>query len=68
MHCILYYQELVIGINLRIQTRKRQISYYKTNGITLKKKHVDVKHTIITKLFKEKIFVKKNRRKIINKK
>jgi len=67
MHCILYYQELVIGINLRIQTRKRLISYYKTNGITSLKKHVDVKHTIITKLFKEKIFVKRNRRKIISK-
>ncbi len=34
MHCVLCYQNRVIGINPRIQVRKGLISYYKTNGIT----------------------------------
>jgi hypothetical protein len=34
MHCILYYQKLIIGINPRTQARKGLISYYKTKGIT----------------------------------
>jgi len=55
MCCNLCYQELVIGINSRTQARKGLISYYKTNGITSLKKHVDAKHTIIVKLFEEKI-------------
>jgi len=49
MHCILCYQELVIGINSRIQARKRLIFYYKTNGITFFKKLVDAKHIVICK-------------------
>ncbi len=55
MHCIICYQELVIGINSRTQARKGLISYYKTNGITSLKKHVDVEHTIIAKKFKEEV-------------
>jgi hypothetical protein len=34
MHCVLCYQNPVIGINPRIQVRKGLIFYYKTNGIT----------------------------------
>ncbi len=34
MCCILCYQKLVIGKNLKIQARKRLISHYKTNVIT----------------------------------
>jgi hypothetical protein len=56
MHCIFCYQKLVIGIYLRTQTRKGLISYYKTNGITSLKKDVDAKHTVIAKMFEEKIF------------
>jgi hypothetical protein len=41
MHCILCYQEFVIGINSKIEARKGLITYYKTNGITSLKKHVD---------------------------
>jgi hypothetical protein len=52
---ILCYQEPIIGINLRIQARKRLIFYYKINGITSLKKHVDVEHTIIAKKIEEKI-------------
>jgi hypothetical protein len=48
MHCIRCYQNLVIGINPKIWMRKRSISYYKTNGITSLKKHVDANHSLIT--------------------
>ncbi len=37
IRCILCYQNLVIRINPRIQTRNRLIYYYKTNGILKKK-------------------------------
>jgi hypothetical protein len=37
MHCILCYQKHVIRINLKTQTRKGLIFYYKTNGITSQK-------------------------------
>jgi hypothetical protein len=52
MHCILYYQKPIIGINS--QARKGLISYFKTNGITSFKKHLDVVH-IIAKMFEEEI-------------
>jgi hypothetical protein len=55
MCCILCYQEPIIGINSKIQKRKELISYYKTNEITFLKKHVDVKHIVIAKLFKEEV-------------
>jgi hypothetical protein len=54
MHCIFRYQNLVIGINLKTQARKGLISYYKTNGITFFKKHVDVNHYLIAQEFEEK--------------
>ncbi len=54
MHCIFCYQELIIGIYLKTQTKKGLISYYKTNGITSLKKHVDAKHTNIAKMFEKK--------------
>jgi hypothetical protein len=44
MCCILCYQNTVIGINTRTRARKGLISYYKTNGITFHKKHVDANH------------------------
>jgi hypothetical protein len=34
IHCILCYQNLVIGINPRTQVKKELISHNKTNGIT----------------------------------
>jgi hypothetical protein len=55
IHCILCFQELVIGINSRIQVRNKLIFYYKTNGITSLKRHVDANHTIIAKMFEEKV-------------
>jgi hypothetical protein len=50
---ILYNQEHVIGINLKTQAKKGLISYYKINGITSLKKHVDAKHTVIANFFEE---------------
>ncbi len=60
---ILCYQELVTGINSSIQARKGIISYYKTNGITSLKKHVDVEHIIIVKMSEEEVnFLLKGRK------
>jgi hypothetical protein len=53
MKCIIYYNSLGIAINPRIQIRKGVISYYKTNRIIALRKHVDVKHSIIAKMFEE---------------
>jgi hypothetical protein len=54
MHCILYYQKPIIGINS--QARKGLISYYKTNGITSFKKHLDAVH-IIAKMFEKSDYI-----------
>ncbi len=35
--------------------RKKLISYYKTNGITFIKKHVDANHSLIAQRFEEKM-------------
>jgi hypothetical protein len=35
--------------------KKGLISYYKTNGITSLKKHVDVDHSFIAQTFEEKM-------------
>jgi hypothetical protein len=35
--------------------RKRLISYYKTNGITFLRKHVDANHSLIAQRFEEKV-------------
>lgn len=53
MICILCYNILVIVINPKTQTRRSK-SYYKTNGITTLRKHVDAKHSIIAKSLKRR--------------
>ncbi len=53
MSCILCYQNSIIRINPRTQMRKGLISYYKTNGITSFKKHVDENHSLIAQMFEE---------------
>jgi len=55
MRCIFCYQKPLIGINSRTQVRKTLIFYYKTNGITFLKKHVDADHSFIAQMFKEKV-------------
>lgn len=54
MICILCYNILVIVINPKTQTRRSK-SYYKTNGITTLRKHMDAKHSIIAKKFEEEV-------------
>jgi len=49
MRCILCYVNLVNVLNLRTKERKGLITYYKTYGITILKKHVGAYHSIITK-------------------
>ncbi len=46
---------------------KGLISYYKKNGKTSLKKHVDAEHVIIAKMFEKKKIVEKKRRKITSK-
>jgi hypothetical protein len=42
-------------IKFKNSSKERLIFYYKTNGITTFKKHVDAYHTIIATMFKEKV-------------
>jgi hypothetical protein len=49
MRCILCYVNLVNVLNLRTKERKGFITYYKTCGITILKKHGGAYHSIITK-------------------
>jgi hypothetical protein len=53
IRCILCFDSLVNATDPRTQFRKGLISYYKTNGITFSKKHVDVDHGQIAKIFEE---------------
>jgi hypothetical protein len=45
------YPELIEACNKRTKSRKGLISYYKTNGITCLKGHVNVNHVVIYKKF-----------------
>jgi hypothetical protein len=55
MHCILGYQNPIVGISTRTQARKGLISYYKTNGITFLKRNMDVDHFFIAQMFEEEV-------------
>jgi hypothetical protein len=55
MCCILCHKNAVIAMNPRTQARKGLTIYYKTNGITFFKKHVDVVHMFIAKKFEKKM-------------
>jgi hypothetical protein len=48
MRCHLCCKKLVL-YNPRIKSRKGLISYYKINGISTLKKHMDVKHDLLIK-------------------
>jgi hypothetical protein len=47
----LCYDNVVNILNVRTKERKGLITYYKTYGITILKKHVDVDHFIIVNFF-----------------
>jgi hypothetical protein len=49
MKCILCYDNIVNISNPRTKERKGLITYYKTYGIIVLKKHVDANHFIIAK-------------------
>ncbi len=51
----LCYDNVVNILNVRTKERKGLITYYKTYGITILKKHVDVDHFIIVNFFWEEI-------------
>ncbi len=53
MRCLLCYNALINVSNPKTNARKGLISYYKTNGITSLKKHVDVNYHLISKNFEE---------------
>jgi hypothetical protein len=53
MKCILCYDNVVNILNARIKERKGLITYYKTYGITIIRKHVDAYHSIIVKKIEE---------------
>jgi hypothetical protein len=55
MRCILCYDSAVNILNARIFFKKRLITYYKTYGITIFKKHVNAYHSIIVKKIEEEI-------------
>jgi hypothetical protein len=55
MRHILCYKRPIIGINPRMQARKGMNSYYKTNGITSLKIHVDTNHSFIAQMFEEDV-------------
>jgi hypothetical protein len=47
--------EPILSLNPRKQLKKGLISYYKTNGITYLKKHVDRVHSIIFRFFEKEV-------------
>ncbi len=55
MRSILCYHYVVNIPNPRTEERKGFKTYYKTYGITVLQKHVDVDHSIIAKKFEEEI-------------
>ncbi len=55
MKCIMCYADTINVFNPRIKKIKGLITYYKTYGIIIPKKNVDVDHSIIAKKLKEKL-------------
>jgi len=65
MNCIPCHDNLINATNPRTWFWKGIISYYKTNGITSLKKHVDANHGQIAKIFEEEMnnfLTRKNKR------
>ncbi len=55
MRCIMCYADVINVFNPIIKERKGLISYYKTYGIIISKKNVNVDHSIIAKKIERKI-------------
>jgi hypothetical protein len=55
MRCIMCYANIIHVFNPIPKERKGLITYYKTYGITISKKNVDINHSMIAKKMKEKL-------------
>jgi hypothetical protein len=57
MHYMLCYEKLVSFAILKWRTRLRKglVSYFKSNGIIVLKKHVDANHNLIARNFEEEV-------------
>jgi hypothetical protein len=62
MRCFFCYPKLIETCNKKTKSRKGLISYYKTNGITCLKNHVDVNHVVLYNKFENVVnnFLKGN--------
>ncbi len=55
MRCLFFYNSLVHALIPNTKKKGGLITYYKTYGITILKKHVDGDHVVIVKKFEETI-------------
>ncbi len=55
LRCIMCYVDTINVFNPRTKERKGLMTYYKTYGIFISKKNVDVDHSIFAKKLKEKL-------------
>jgi hypothetical protein len=55
MHCILCHKIPVNATNLKTQVKSELISYFKTNGISSLKKHVNANHGLVAKMFEKEV-------------
>jgi hypothetical protein len=55
MHCIFCHNNPINATNPRTQLRRRLILYFKTNGMTSLKEHVDVAHGLVAKAFENQV-------------
>jgi hypothetical protein len=55
MHCIVCHKNPILNVNLKIQARKRLITYNTTNDIATLRKHVNSHHFNIFVKFEEKV-------------
>jgi hypothetical protein len=54
MRCIVCHANFV-PFNQRTKEKRGTITYYKENGITILKKHVDANHVMLAKIFEEEM-------------
>lgn len=55
MRCILCHNNPVNATNPRTQLRRKLILYFKTNGMTSLKNHVDADHGLVAKVFEKQV-------------
>jgi hypothetical protein len=55
MCCILCHNNPVNVTNPKTQLRRKLILYFKTNGMTSLKEHVDADHGLVAKVFEKQV-------------